>query len=99
MPWFKHLVIKQCSELTMLPLNRLSLTALRDVEVLWSSSVSAKMLQELQVTFGFNLLIYPPMIDDLHEKNCLLTSLPINLTALGLCLFASYLWSDRDGVT
>ncbi|XP_059460858.1 putative disease resistance RPP13-like protein 3 isoform X2 [Corylus avellana] len=68
MPCLKHLVIKQCSELTMLPLIRLSLTALRDVQVLWSNSVSAKMLQELQVTFGFNLLIYPPMIDDLHEK-------------------------------
>jgi hypothetical protein len=68
MPCLKHLVIKQCSELTMLPLNQLSLTALRDVQVLWSNSVSAKMLQELQAKFGSNLLIYPPMINDLHEK-------------------------------
>jgi hypothetical protein len=68
MPRLKHLVIKQCNELTMLPSNRLNLTAVRDAEVLWSSSESAKMLQELQVKFGFNLLIYPPLTADLHEQ-------------------------------
>jgi len=64
----KHLVIKHCNELTMLPSNRLNLTAVREVEVLWSSSESAKMLQELQVKFGFNLLICPPLTADLHEQ-------------------------------
>ncbi|XP_062165113.1 putative late blight resistance protein homolog R1B-14 [Alnus glutinosa] len=68
MPCLKHLVIKQCNELTMLPSNRMNLTAVRDAEVLWSSSESAKMLQELQVKFGFNLLIYPPLTADLHEQ-------------------------------
>ncbi|XP_059462098.1 putative disease resistance RPP13-like protein 3 [Corylus avellana] len=68
MPCLKHLVIKQCSELTMLPSNRLSLTTLRNVEVLWSSPEAAKLLQELQVKAGFKLLIYPPLTDDLHEK-------------------------------
>ncbi|XP_062164493.1 putative late blight resistance protein homolog R1A-10 [Alnus glutinosa] len=68
MPCLKHLVIKQCNELTMLPSNRLNLTAVREVEVLWSSSESAKMLQELQVKFGFNLLICPPLTADLHEQ-------------------------------
>jgi hypothetical protein len=68
MPRLKHLVIKQCNELTMLPSNRLSLTTLRNVEVLWSSPEAAKMLQELQVKAAFKLLIYPPLTDDLHEK-------------------------------
>jgi hypothetical protein len=71
MPCLKHLVIKQCNELTMLPSNRMNLTAVRDVEVLWSSSESAKMLQELQVKFGFNLLIYPPLTADHHEQTAI----------------------------
>jgi Leucine-rich repeat (LRR) protein len=66
MPCLKHLVIKRCIELTMLPSNLWSLTALRDVEILWSTSELAKMLREMQMKVEFKLLIYPPeMTNDL----------------------------------
>ncbi|XP_059462087.1 putative late blight resistance protein homolog R1B-14 [Corylus avellana] len=69
MPCLKHLVIKQCIELTELPSNLWSLTALRDVELLWSTSDLGKMLWEMQMKVGFNLLVYPPAsTDDPVEK-------------------------------
>ncbi|XP_062169523.1 uncharacterized protein LOC133875411 [Alnus glutinosa] len=63
MPCLKHLVIKQCMELVMLPSQLQSLTVLQNVEVLWSTSESALMLQKLQMNVGFKLLIYPPNND------------------------------------
>jgi len=64
MPCLQHLVIKRCIELTMLPSQLQSLTGLQNVEVLWSTSESALMLQKLQMNVGFKLLIYPPLNND-----------------------------------
>jgi Leucine-rich repeat (LRR) protein len=68
MPCLKHLVIKRCIELIMLPWRLQSLTVLQNVEVLWSTSESALMLQRLQMNVGFKLLIYPPPNNDSNVK-------------------------------
>jgi hypothetical protein len=68
MPCLKHLVIKQCMQLVMLPSQLQSLTVLQNVEVLWSTSESALMLQKLQMNVGFKLLIYPPPNNDSNVK-------------------------------
>jgi len=44
------------------------LTGLQNVEVLWSTSESALMLQKLQMNVGFKLLIYPPPNNDSNVK-------------------------------
>jgi hypothetical protein len=49
MPRLRHLIVKKCIELTMVPNEQLkSLRGLRDVEVLWSNPKLAEMLQELE---------------------------------------------------
>jgi hypothetical protein len=69
MPCLKHLVIKRCIELIILPSQLQSLTVLQNVEVLWSStSESALMLQKLQMNVRFKLLIYPPPNNDSNVK-------------------------------
>ncbi|XP_062165110.1 putative disease resistance RPP13-like protein 3 [Alnus glutinosa] len=68
MPCLKHLVIKRCIELIMLPSRLQSLAVLQNVQVLWSTSESALMLQKLQMNVGFQLLIYPPPYNDSNIK-------------------------------
>ncbi|XP_062169528.1 putative disease resistance protein At1g50180 isoform X2 [Alnus glutinosa] len=63
----KHLVIKGCTELTVLPSEPWSLCALRDVEVLRSNIGSVITLQELQRNLGFNLLIDPLPGDNFYQ--------------------------------
>ncbi|XP_059461084.1 putative disease resistance RPP13-like protein 3 [Corylus avellana] len=67
-PCLKHLVIKGCTELTVLPSESWSLCcALRDVEVLRSNIESVITLQELQRYFEFNLLIDPLPGDNFYQ--------------------------------
>jgi hypothetical protein len=68
MPCLKHLVIKRCIELIMLPSRLQSSTVLQNVQVLWSTSKFALMLQKLQMNVGFQLLIYPPPNNDSNVK-------------------------------
>ncbi|XP_059436529.1 putative disease resistance RPP13-like protein 3 [Corylus avellana] len=63
MPSLRHLVMTNCYELTMLPSELWSLTALQEVEVLKSNIEVANMFQELQKEAGFKLHIYPPLDD------------------------------------
>ncbi|XP_059460750.1 putative disease resistance RPP13-like protein 3 [Corylus avellana] len=63
----KHLVIKECTELTVLPSELCSLHALRDVDVLRSSIESVITLQNLQKNLGFNLLIDPLPGDNFYQ--------------------------------
>lgn len=61
MPSLRHLVIRHCRSLTMLPDELMCLTALRDVEVLWPSPQLEKILLEFQKKDGCKLQVYPPL--------------------------------------
>jgi hypothetical protein len=54
MPYLRHLVIKECDSLTVLPQER-RFTTLRDVEVLGCSTELVTMLQDMQTNLRFNL--------------------------------------------
>ncbi|XP_059436077.1 putative disease resistance RPP13-like protein 3 [Corylus avellana] len=57
MTCLRYLVIESCRELTMLPPELWSLTALQKVEVLHPNSELEQMLRELQMTFRCKLVI------------------------------------------
>jgi hypothetical protein len=61
MPMLQHLVIDNCNLLNMLPDELWSLTALRDVEVLYPSKDLAKKLRQLQMKSECQLQVYPPL--------------------------------------
>ncbi|XP_059459813.1 disease resistance protein RPP13-like [Corylus avellana] len=66
MPSLKHLVIKECTGLTVLPSEPWH--SLRDGEVLWSSRESVLTLQNLQNDHEFNLVIEPPLADSFYDR-------------------------------
>ncbi|KAG2698130.1 hypothetical protein I3760_07G135700 [Carya illinoinensis] len=68
MPCLRHLVIKRCTDLNMLPSRLWSSNALQDVEVLWSNLELVNLLQESQRNLGFNLHICPPPNDDFYQR-------------------------------
>jgi hypothetical protein len=73
MPGQRQLVIHECFDLTMLPSELRSLTALREVQVLRSNLHLANEFQRLQMELGFELLIYPPLHTDFYVNpsgNC-----------------------------
>ncbi|GMY18833.1 putative late blight resistance protein homolog R1B-16 [Fagus crenata] len=61
MPRLQHLVIDNCNLLNMLPDELWSLTALRDVEVLYPSKDLAEKLQQLRMKSECKLQVYPPL--------------------------------------
>uniref|UniRef100_A0A7N2LM41 Uncharacterized protein n=1 Tax=Quercus lobata TaxID=97700 RepID=A0A7N2LM41_QUELO len=70
MPSLRHLVIKKCRWLTILPQQELcGMTSLRDVEVLWTTFKLTGMLQELQKNIEFKLQIYPPTNDHYYRED------------------------------
>ncbi|KAL4601008.1 hypothetical protein ACB092_11G241000 [Castanea dentata] len=61
MPKLQHLVIDHCKYLNTLPNELWSLTALRDVEVLYPCVTLARKLHQLQMKSECKLQVYPPL--------------------------------------
>ena len=70
MPRLRHLILKKCTGLTMLPGELCNVTSLRDVEVLWTTLKLVGMFQELQTKIGCKLQIYPPPDDIFYKYSC-----------------------------